>query len=899
MSANLSDQGVALLEGLQGSWTGQWEMPSWTCIDPKQKMVLLPSGQKAHPFGLCCVDHLEQPMSTLISMSFLQWHGKWALQKMRTPLRHALNNGMLVFGSGGTGEKRHRLAKGNSFSTTCFEAGGDCDSRCEEVTSILTVHPVRCCSDQAIPGWVNNRCADIWHKPLASQGCLELEFSDAYNYCIADGGRLCTEDELSRNCASETGCYFDERLVWTRDSCGNLSSTCSADIQPPVTAVNPSCATEQVNTDRCEQRRAGTLKDGLCAQTCETCGPCEDVPGFIDEWGGKSVLVPEWNGTCAEWVPVLTPCSEAVEVGGYTQNGEDDVLANCRRSCGLCPDEEEPKDATVFMITNVTPVGDSYRIQARNYLKREVCMYVQPDNNNTKGNDIRVSITSRSEIYGGYWHEAFYCGERQVPKTVSGCNESSVWPEDWLDVYLGLVQGRITNDASNPISSSWRTSIGRLKLNTGPASSTAMLSPEASQPWLLGVAVGCSVLAALILCGSFLLFLRRMQRTQVRKKQASAASAACDVEAAAVGPGSHCTLTMTCPTETDFRDAHLGEVVSVGMKEHWMICWEDLVLGTNVIGKGGFGEVRRAKLYGGTEVVVKLAIGKGGTRDHQIAAMSSRALANELGLFRRIRHPNIVLFHGVVIGKSPEGELNLCLVLEWVDGSDFRAFLKDRRAKGSLAQDCIDYEDAAMNNPQLLIPEHKVMQDVALGMQYLHAQHPPIIHRDLKPANILVETKIIPPRAKIADFGVSTLMDKGEISSVAGTNHYMAPEVVKKLPYNTSADLFSFGVVLGNVLDVALQSTLDPKTVLAAVEEVLGPLARVCQQCLKEDPALRPTFSAVLEMLSQVTRSPTGHSTTGSSTSGVSAGTGSTRRATTRGTLEEELSPRGANGISL
>merc|ERR1719433_1131434 len=121
------------------------------------------------------------------------------------------------------------------------------------------------------------------------------------------------------------------------------------------------------------------------------------------------------------------------------------------------------------------------------------------------------------------------------------------------------------------------------------------------------------------------------------------------------------------------------------------------------------------------------------------------------------------------------------MVLEWIDGMDFGTYVRSSRRPEKSA------------SPQ---HERKLLVDVARGMQYLHAQRPAILHRDLKPSNILVETIVLPPRAKIADFGRSAIWNADQRGQRVGTLAYMAPEVHRSEPYTTAADIFSFGCVL-------------------------------------------------------------------------------------------------------
>jgi len=102
------------------------------------------------------------------------------------------------------------------------------------------------------------------------------------------------------------------------------------------------------------------------------------------------------------------------------------------------------------------------------------------------------------------------------------------------------------------------------------------------------------------------------------------------------------------------------------------------------------------------------------------------------------------------------------------------------------------------------IPPARVVDwtmQIAQGMDYLHTGAPqPIIHRDLKPGNVLLFED---GSLKISDFGLSRvrgLNDGTEKMSTVGTFEYMAPEVIKSEPYSEKADVFSYGVLVWEIL---------------------------------------------------------------------------------------------------
>jgi len=290
----------------------------------------------------------------------------------------------------------------------------------------------------------------------------------------------------------------------------------------------------------------------------------------------------------------------------------------------------------------------------------------------------------------------------------------------------------------------------------------------------------------------------------------------------------------------------LAEIVALGLKEHWLIPKEHIRFMKSNGRFGGFGEVKRATLLGSTDVAVKVPSGRG--VDTKIKGSHAKALVNEMRLFRRIRHPNIVLFHGATAMRDGDDPC-LCLVLEWVENGDYGNYAKKRRKNGLYSEGIKQY----LANPKKMCYEHKIMIDIARGLQYLHGQKPPIMHRDLKPGNVLIEMPE-PPRAKLADFGLSTLLQTAE-SKKAGTSSYMAPEVAAQAPYDLSADTFSFGCIclftLTGTRPSAGMQQQECRDLLSS-PELLTVVAEVGIECLHHEPSERMSFAAIYRKLTQV-----------------------------------------------
>ncbi len=151
----------------------------------------------------------------------------------------------------------------------------------------------------------------------------------------------------------------------------------------------------------------------------------------------------------------------------------------------------------------------------------------------------------------------------------------------------------------------------------------------------------------------------------------------------------------------------------------------------------------------------------------------------ECMLLSRLHHPNIVEFIGVHFGKENTTGV-ISLVMEQMN-TYLDTFL-DRK-----------------NHPMIPISiKTSILLDVSYGLLYLHSMTPEaIVHRDLTVSNILLSKAL---RAKIADLGVSKLLDIGSRSAAVehtkcpGNVNYMPPEALKQVPECTTAlDIFSFG----------------------------------------------------------------------------------------------------------
>ena len=197
------------------------------------------------------------------------------------------------------------------------------------------------------------------------------------------------------------------------------------------------------------------------------------------------------------------------------------------------------------------------------------------------------------------------------------------------------------------------------------------------------------------------------------------------------------------------------------------------------IGSGG-----SARVYKGTYKEIDVAIKRLNLNsiDVEKAKQEFRREVNTLSI---IRHPNLVLFMGVALDNQ-----NLCIVTEYCFG-------------GSLFQ--LLHQD--LHIPISWKQKLTMALDVAKGMTFLHnAYEAPILHRDLKSLNLLLAQPIKGESdfvsVKITDFGLSRENTKSNemMTANTGTYHWMAPEVLNAEPYTHKADVYSYGIVLYEII---------------------------------------------------------------------------------------------------
>lgn len=270
------------------------------------------------------------------------------------------------------------------------------------------------------------------------------------------------------------------------------------------------------------------------------------------------------------------------------------------------------------------------------------------------------------------------------------------------------------------------------------------------------------------------------------------------------------------------------------------IDWNALQLGPE-IGQGAFGRVYRAK-WRGTNVAVKALY----TNGLNLTGQEIEDLRAEIATLSALRHPNILLFMGACT-EAPHA----CLVTEYMPRGSLWDLLH--------APD----ENTATNPAAKLRPLEmnyilRASLDVAKGMAYLHSASPPILHRDLKSPNLLLDDSF---GVKISDFGLARVKASTlTMTGGTGTFQWMAPEVLANQRYTEKADIYSYGIILWELLtrEVPYGEMQQIQVAIAVLTTGLRPtipndtpagLRKLITDCWHADALQRPDFLEIIERL--------------------------------------------------
>ncbi|XP_019419842.1 PREDICTED: G-type lectin S-receptor-like serine/threonine-protein kinase At1g11330 isoform X2 [Lupinus angustifolius] len=272
---------------------------------------------------------------------------------------------------------------------------------------------------------------------------------------------------------------------------------------------------------------------------------------------------------------------------------------------------------------------------------------------------------------------------------------------------------------------------------------------------------------------------------------------------------------------------------------------------TNKLGEGGFGPVYKGTLEDGQEIAVK--------RLSRASGQGLEEFMNEVIVISKLQHLNLVR----LLGCCTDGDEKI-LIYEYMPNRSLDAYMFDP------VGEVLNWEK-----------RFKILEGIARGLLYLHRDSRlRIIHRDLKLSNILLDEELNP---KISDFGTARIFGRSEdvanTNRVVGTYGYMSPEYVMEGLFSEKSDVFSFGVLLLEIVsrrknnsfyedseslnllgfawkmwnDGNITSLIDPQISNPSFHTDILRCIHIGLLCVQELAIERPTMTKVISMLNSET----------------------------------------------
>ncbi|OIV91740.1 hypothetical protein TanjilG_26593 [Lupinus angustifolius] len=277
-----------------------------------------------------------------------------------------------------------------------------------------------------------------------------------------------------------------------------------------------------------------------------------------------------------------------------------------------------------------------------------------------------------------------------------------------------------------------------------------------------------------------------------------------------------------------------GRVNAVETADDWTVDLSKLFIGLR------FAHGAHSRLYHGVykeePVAVKIIRVPDDDENGTLASRLENQFIREVTLLSRLYHPNVIKF--VAACRNPPV---YCIITEYLAEGSLRVYLHKLERKTV--------------SPQKLI---SFALDIARGMEYIHSQG--VIHRDLKPENVLISED---SHLKIADFGIACEEAFCDLlADDPGTYRWMAPEMIKRKSYGKKVDVYSFGLMLWEMVTgtIPYEDMTPIQAAFAVVNKNSRPVIPIncplamralIEQCWSLQPNKRPEFWQVVKVLEQ------------------------------------------------
>ncbi|KAF9610607.1 hypothetical protein IFM89_023495 [Coptis chinensis] len=285
---------------------------------------------------------------------------------------------------------------------------------------------------------------------------------------------------------------------------------------------------------------------------------------------------------------------------------------------------------------------------------------------------------------------------------------------------------------------------------------------------------------------------------------------------------------------TKYFDHGGGRVTALETADEWEVDMSKLYLGHR------FAIGAHSRLYHGKyedqPVAVKIILLPDDDENGAMAARLEKQFSREVTVLSHLHHHNVIKL--VAACRRPPV---FCIITEYLSGGSLRAFLHK-----------LDHKS---------LPLEKVIAfslEIARGMEYIHSQG--VIHRDLKPENVIFDQDF---HLKVVDFGIACGESHCDVlAEDPGTYRWMAPEVIKHKPYGRKVDVYSFGLLLWEMLAGAIpyEDMTPIQAAFAVVNKNLRPaipkecppaLRTLIEQCWALRSEKRPEFYQIVKMLEE------------------------------------------------